>query len=185
MTRPSPTQSATGVGVGQNRRGNDGLMYTVTETRSGQRRWVLSEASRQARSEMNVCHAFHLRPTFVCREPNPQQQRYPEAIQPGQRHAAARRELSLDFGSRRALAVVWKSLGSVSPDRGVAHNVRSLRWDPSTGVYEALVCCASATAMRETAERVADQYGELGEDTWMEGDISVNRQYDLHLSLKG
>ena len=175
MTRP-PTQSATAVGVGQNRRGNDGLMYTVTETGVGQRRrWVLSEGSRKARSEMNACRAFRLRPTLV--------RRREEAIQPGRRRARREELAAPDFGSRRALAVVWRSLGSVSPDRGVSHNVRSLRWDPSAGVYEATVCCANAAAMRETAERVADAYGELGKDTWMEGDISVTRQHDLHLSL--
>jgi hypothetical protein len=46
MTRPSPSSSANSTGVGKKRRGNDGLMYTVAETRAGQRRWVLTDATQ-------------------------------------------------------------------------------------------------------------------------------------------
>jgi len=177
MTRPSPSSSANSTGVGKNRRGNDGLMYTVAETRAGQRRWVLTDTSRLARAAMRTCRAFHLRPTFVYMaggEPD---------ISPGPTHAAALRKQKLDFGSARATGVVWSSLSGIAPSTGVSHHVKSLRWDAAARAYEVVICCADAKAMRATAQEMADNYGDQAADTWMEGGISVNRHYELNLEL--
>jgi len=37
--RPSPAESATLFEVGTNKKGNDGNMWTITETKSGVKRW--------------------------------------------------------------------------------------------------------------------------------------------------
>ncbi len=40
MTRPSPTESATLYKIGTKKKGNDGNVWQVTETRTGTHRWV-------------------------------------------------------------------------------------------------------------------------------------------------
>lgn len=41
--RPSPSESATLFAVGTRKRGNDGRMYVVAETKNGVRRWSPDE----------------------------------------------------------------------------------------------------------------------------------------------
>lgn len=179
MTRPSPEISATSVGVGKRRRGNNGLMYKVTVSPSGgQRRWALDEDSRDAIKRMDARVDFQLEPKLSMDG---------AVLRPKDRIKL--QQARLDFASSKPMGIVWKSAGSVGmlDTKKNLHHIESIRWDASTGTYRVAVRCSMGHVAALKLE-IQDVYE--GEDpAWTEGDVHVKGyRMDLrlaHLVIRG
>ena len=66
------------------------------------------------------------------------------------------------------------------PENEMTYFVHSIKWDPKAKVYALTLCCQKEhVAVVKNAVRA--QYDDLAADTWMEGDIRVNKEFELHL----
>ncbi len=159
-TRPSPGQSAALFKPGTRRRGNDGAMYVVSQAANGVRRWVRDRDRDRDQTG-----------------PDPAQAGFELVLQP-QVHVAGRARsaklMLADVVGPHALRVVRSSL------HGVADRVGSVLYDMGRGVYVVHAWTWRPDAFPGEAR---ENYGELAADTWMEGDITIAPDVELHLRL--
>lgn len=166
--RPSPSEHAAKLPAGARRRGNDGSMYVVRAAANGVKRWV-RVAGADATEPVDIV----LRPAIgVINEEG-------DIQHVTLRRALARKLVSLgDLVGDRANRVVHSALDV----GGSLVRVESVAFEMTRQVYVVRVACKPG-GRAELREAVQDQFGDLAADTWMEGDICVAPDRELHLEL--
>lgn len=88
------------------------------------------------------------------------------------------------FSGSRALAIVWRSL-PMPLTRPPKFYARSVKWNAQRMVYEVVFVFADAHGAEDFAnEELPDNYGDLAEDTWMEGDIFLTHDHEMSFDLR-
>ena len=178
--RASPTPHASKTSLGVRRRGGDGLVYIVTATIAGQRRWVLTEESKAAKKAMTLCRTFVLKPVAAMYE-------HSNATESRRATPSAKRTNGRgpDFSSAKATGIVWESVSGLhliatteAGSRQPVSYAKSVKWQAARQVYEVQVCCLDdARIAGIVASSMEELYGNQSADTWTEGDMSIDRRF--------
>lgn len=167
MTRPSPSISASSVGVGMNRQGNNGLMWSVVKNSAGVRTWQLTEQSRKAKSKLKKSGSlfmFYLIPTIVY-----------ETATPKDLNVATQRL------AKKGCSVVWLSLGYSNSAKKFTYYIESVRWNESSETYEVSVWVADDRTLQTLQDDFEWYYNDdaryMGRDMRIYKDICLELEY--------
>lgn len=181
--RPSPPRSATAFEPGTRRAGNDQWMYHVVQDKSGKKRWQLTPESAAMRKEWGrgTIVTFSLKPSV--RHLDVEKDSWGPNVS-ANATADLKRMRIPSFSGDRALQIVWTSLPMplTKPPR---FYTKSVEWDVKRKLYDVIIVFQVANEAHDFVRiELRDNYGDLAADTWMEGDIFIAKDHEMHLELQ-
>lgn len=174
-SRPSPSSPAGDKHPGTVSDGNDGLRYEVTETANGVAKWTLTSSSKDfvRRCKQNPPVRVFLRPSLS---------RFDDDDEDEERAKRARRDTKFSFSSSRCMAIAWSAANTAVVFLGGQCFIQRVRWDSSSELY----VIDYGTTLTDTSiihDEMKSAFVDVAADTWMEGDIEVIAEHELHLDL--
>jgi hypothetical protein len=162
-------------------KGNDNLTYEVVQDTRGVHKWKLTSESQKLRDLLAADKRNHVR-FYLAPKLTP--------LSATEKPISASNVKKLEgirgftrFDSPKMMSVVWMSL-PMSLSRTSKRFTKQVRWDVTRREYEVTLVLDSPQDAREFAtNELKDNYGDLADDTWMEGDLLVLEGHELHLVL--